>query len=155
MKKTVRIRDLDDLAHFSERYARSLRGGDVVGLVGDLGAGKTTLIQHLAHAFGVRKPVRSPTFILMQVFKTSVESRRRTGIAQLCHIDAYRLKDEDELFAIGFQEYADRLDTVILLEWADRMPSIQWLDHYREIRFDFDGEGERILTLNGGQIKRS
>jgi len=148
MKKTVRIKDVKTMTAFAGRFAKVLKGGDIVGLVGDLGTGKTTFIQGLTKAFGVRRPVRSPTFILMQVFKTSAASKKRTGIAQICHIDAYRLKNEDELFAIGFEDYADRRDTVICIEWADRLPAVQWLDHYQEIRFDYDGDGERILTVD-------
>jgi len=153
MKKTVRIKDLAALARFAEGYAKTLRPDDIVGLVGDLGAGKTTFVQHLAKVLGVKRPVRSPTFILLQALPTSRAVAKRTGINELCHIDAYRLKNEDELFAIGFEEYAERDDSVILIEWADRLPSVQWLDHYREIRFDFDGEGERVLTLNGERFK--
>jgi tRNA threonylcarbamoyladenosine biosynthesis protein TsaE len=148
MKKIVHIRHLHDLATFAEHFSLSLKGGDIVGLVGDLGSGKTTFIQHLAKAFGVKKPVRSPTFVLMQVFKTGPAAKMKTGIIQLCHIDAYRLESEDELFALGFEDYAARRDTVILIEWVDRVPSVQWLDHYREVRFDFDGDGERIITLD-------
>ena len=153
MKKIVRIKDLAALEKFAAKYAKSLRPDDIVGLVGDLGAGKTAFVQRLAKTLGVKVPVRSPTFILLQDLPTSRTVAKRTGIASLCHIDAYRLENEDELFAIGFQEYAERDDAVILIEWADRLPSVRWLDHYREIRFDFDGEGERVLTLNGERIK--
>jgi tRNA threonylcarbamoyladenosine biosynthesis protein TsaE len=148
MKKVVHIKHLHDLETFAEHFSLSLHGGDIVGLVGDLGSGKTTFIQHLAKAFGVKKPVRSPTFILMQVFKTGATAAKKTGIKQLCHIDAYRLEDEDELFALGFEDYASRRDTVVLIEWVDRVPSVQWLDHYREVKFEFNGDGERILTLD-------
>ncbi len=149
MKKIVNIKNLAALEKFAAAYAKTLRPGDIIGLVGDLGAGKTTFVQTLSKVLGVKVPVRSPTFILMQVLPTSKAVAKRTHIANLCHIDAYRLNNEDELFAIGFGEYAERDDSVILVEWADRLPSVQWLDHYREIKFDFDGEGERVLTLNG------
>jgi len=153
MKKIVRIKNAKEMAAFAARYAGVLRGGDIIGLVGDLGAGKTTFMQGLAAAFGVRKPVRSPTFILMQVFKCSAAVCKKSGIAQICHIDAYRLKDENELFAIGFEDYADRRDTIILIEWADRLPSVQWLDHYQEIRFAYGEDGERVLTADKMPIR--
>ncbi len=149
MKKTLKIKNLAALEKFAAAYAKTLRPDDIIGLVGDLGAGKTTFVQQLSKALGVKAPVRSPTFILMQVMPTSKAVAKRTGIANLCHIDAYRLENEDELFAIGFAEYAESDDSVIVIEWADRLPSVQWLEPYREIRFDFNGEGERVLTLNG------
>lgn len=155
MKKTVRIKNLAALERFAAKYAKTLRPDDIIGLVGDLGAGKTTFVQNLAKALQVKTPVRSPTFVLMRVLPTSRAVAKRTGIINLCHIDAYRLNDEDELFAIGFEDYAESDDSVILIEWADRVPSVRWLERYREIHFDFDGEGERLLTLNGDPVRRS
>lgn len=148
MKQTVRIKDLPALERFAERYAQTLRPDDIIGLVGELGAGKTAFVQRLGKVLGVKRPVRSPTFILMQVLPTSKAVAKRTGIVNLCHIDAYRLENEDELLAIGFGDYAERDDSVILIEWADRLTSVQWLEQYREIKFDFNGEGERILTVD-------
>jgi tRNA threonylcarbamoyladenosine biosynthesis protein TsaE len=148
MKKTILIRNLKGLGKFAERFARTLKGGDIIGLVGDLGSGKTTFCKHLAKSFGVRQTVKSPTFILLQPHKTSSAARKRTGIAELCHIDAYRLKNEDELFAIGFEDWAERRDAVILMEWADRIPSVAWLEDYREVRFDFGEDGQRVITLD-------
>lgn len=155
MKKTVRVKNLDELAAFAAEFAATLRGGDIIGLVGDLGAGKTTFVQQLAQALGVRRGVRSPTFVLMQLYDTGRSVRQATGIRQICHIDAYRLKNEDELYAIGFNDFVDRPDTVILMEWADRQPAVQWLDHYREVSFDFGGDGERLITVNGSLVNRA
>ena len=143
-EKIVTINNLERLQRFADGVARRLKGGEVIGLIGDLGVGKTAFVQALAKSFGVRKAVRSPTFILMQCFRIGPEIRSRTGINELCHIDAYRLETEDELFAIGFGDYAERLDAVTLVEWADRIESIAWLDHYREIRFEY-GDGEKRI----------
>jgi tRNA threonylcarbamoyladenosine biosynthesis protein TsaE len=158
-EKTVTIKSLAQMQRFADGVARRLKGGEIIGLIGDLGAGKTAFVQALAKSFGVRKAVRSPTFILMQCFRIGRDIRLRTGINELCHIDAYRLEGADELFAIGFGEYAEREDAVTLVEWADLVESISWLEDYREIRFAFGKGEERVLACDvrlasGGTARR-
>ncbi len=154
MKKTIVVKDLDALCRFATRFSKTLRGGDIIGLVGDLGSGKTTFVQHLAEDAGVKHAVRSPTFVLLQAYRTGKAFRAHTGVSLLCHIDAYRLNSEKELFAIGFEDYVERGDTVILFEWADRIPSVEWLDHYREVKFDFGEGGERLVTYDKKSITK-
>ncbi len=144
--KNVRISDLHELERFAQNLASTLRGGETIGLVGDLGAGKTTFVQLLAAALGVHDAVKSPTFILMQLFETGAAAKRR-GVRRLCHVDAYRFKDQSELDAIGFDEYAREPGTVAVVEWADRVPRIHALPGYREITFDFGDGEERILRI--------
>ncbi len=146
--KSVIINDLADLAAFAEEFAGSLRGGEIVGLIGDLGAGKTTFVQALAKALGVKEAVKSPTFILMQVFATS-SATAKGGAARVCHVDAYRLKDWRELAAIGFEEYAGDPRTVTLVEWADRVPELHRMPGYGEITFTFKKGDVRELILDG------
>lgn len=102
--------------------AKRLRGGDVVALRGDLGSGKTTLVQGIAAGLGVRRTVNSPTFILLRVYP--VRPARR-GIRQLVHVDGYRLRDEREFDRIGLAEYLGQPDTVTVIEWPQRTPSRQ------------------------------
>ncbi len=138
----TRIKNLQDLGVFAKKVAKDLRGGEVLGLIGDLGAGKTTFVQMLARHLGVHEAVKSPTFILMQVFHTS----KHHAVQQLCHVDAYRLKNVVELDAIGFREYAGTPGTVTIVEWADRVPEIHTLPKYQELIFDFGkGEERRIV----------
>lgn len=147
--KTVDIKDLAALKAFAKKFAASLKGGEVVGLVGDLGAGKTTFVQQLAAALGVKEAVKSPTFILMQVMPTA----KRTGVHALCHVDAYRLKDWAELAAIGFEDYAGAERTVSVVEWADRVPEIHRYPRYVELTLSF-GEGEaRRIAIQGEAVK--
>jgi tRNA threonylcarbamoyladenosine biosynthesis protein TsaE len=90
-----------------------LRAGDVVALAGDLGAGKTQLVQGVASALGVEEPVTSPTFNLLLV---------HPGSLPLYHFDLYRIDAEDELAEIGFYETLES-DGASLIEWGDRFPA--------------------------------
>lgn len=146
--RTMPVKNLAALRAFAKQFAASLRGGEVVGLVGDLGAGKTTFVQLLAKELGVKHAVKSPTFILMQAFPASAAAAKR-GVARICHVDAYRLKDWRELAAIGFEEYAGEPRTVTLVEWADRVPELHRLSSYEEITFAFKGGEGRELILDG------
>lgn len=142
-----RIKNLKDLDAFAREFAAGLEGGTVIGLVGDLGAGKTAFTQRVAKALGVRAAVKSPTFILMQVFGAGAAAKKR-GVERLCHVDAYRLKDTAELEAIGFEEYARDPRTVCLVEWADRVPEIHAYPGYIELTFTF-GQGEERIIRRG------
>lgn len=149
--KSTTIKNLSELRAFAKKLAAELRGGEIIGLVGDLGAGKTTFVQALAEAVGVAGAVKSPTFILMQV----LDAKWSGAVRRLCHVDAYRLKDWSELAAIGFEDYAGASGTVALVEWADRVPELHKMPNYREITFAFGKKDERILTLEGfGKAKK-
>jgi tRNA threonylcarbamoyladenosine biosynthesis protein TsaE len=88
-----------------------LRPGDVVGLTGDLGAGKTRLVQGAAAALGVTDPVVSPTFMLV---------REYDGDPPVHHVDAYRLSGPLELEDLGLEEVLAP-DAVVFVEWSDRV----------------------------------
>ena len=90
----------------------------VVGLRGDLGAGKTTFVQGLAKALGIEEPVTSPTFILMRVHKLSGPTAQWK---HLIHIDAYRLESVDELKHLGWDEITKDPGNLIVIEWADKI----------------------------------
>lgn len=93
--------------------ARILVAGDLVGLTGDLGAGKTRLVQGALAALGVREPVISPTFMLVREYEGDGELLVR-------HVDAYRLSGAVELEDLGVEEVLSP-DAVVFVEWADRV----------------------------------
>lgn len=100
--------------------ARTLHGGAVIALSGELGAGKTTFVKGLARGFGVAEMVTSPTFVIMSIYPFSLERQTRF----LCHIDCYRLSSPEELIGTGAQEYIGRADTVTAIEWPERVESL-------------------------------
>ena len=95
--------------------------GDVVGLAGDLGAGKTRLVQGAADGLGVEGPVLSPTFMLV---------REYDGDPPMHHVDAYRLSGSLELEDLGLEDVLSP-DAVVFVEWADRVAAAlpdSWLE---------------------------
>jgi len=102
-------------------YAQNLHGGEIIGLIGDLGAGKTTFSQGIAEGLGVRQNVNSPTYVIMKIYRVE---KKDSKIKNLVHIDAYRLESENDIENIGALEYFNRKDTVVLIEWADKIKNM-------------------------------
>lgn len=100
------------LAAWGETFARALSIPAVVGLSGELGAGKTTLVRAIAAALGVRQSVTSPTFALVH--------RYDGAGCTVYHVDGYRLRRPGEAADLGLDDMARERDAVILVEWPER-----------------------------------
>ena len=98
-----------DMRALGERLADLLRAGDLVVLTGELGAGKTTLVQGIGVGLGVRAPVLSPTFVIARV--------HRDGRLPLVHVDAYRLGSDAEVDDLDLD--AELEDSVTVVEWGE------------------------------------
>jgi len=127
----LRLRSADEATTkaIGAALAGLLDPGDVVGLAGDLGAGKTRLVQGAAAALGVDDPVLSPTFMLL---------REYDGDLPVHHVDAYRLAGPVELEDLGLDEVL-AADAVAFVEWADRVAAAlpeSWLELILHIRDD-------------------
>ncbi len=96
-------------------FSDSLEAGDVVALVGDLGAGKTHFSKGVVSGLGAKGEVTSPTFSLVHEYPG--------GRLPVFHFDFYRIDSPDELIRIGWDEYLDE-DGIILVEWADKFPEL-------------------------------
>lgn len=119
---------------FAKRLLVTLHGGNVLSLSGNLGAGKTTFVQGLGKAAGIKEHVTSPTFVLMKIYALK---KPINGIEQLCHIDAYRLESGAELAAIGAEEYIGDAHTLTVIEWPERVQELIPRDSIR-ITFKHD-----------------
>jgi tRNA threonylcarbamoyladenosine biosynthesis protein TsaE len=125
------------LARFGEEFARTLRPPAVVGIVGELGSGKTTLVRAIARALGVVEPVTSPTFALVH---------RYAGLATtVYHVDGYRLQREAEAADLGLDDVLTEPDGVMLIEWPERLGAfLPPLAHRITLAYA-DDPGARIL----------
>lgn len=120
MKQIITKSEAQTLA-LGKKLASHLKGGEVIALVGDLGAGKTVLARGLARGLGIKSTINSPTFVLMKVYKIK---NRKLKIRNFIHVDAYRLSSGQELVDIGIFDWLGRQDSVVLIEWAERVKDI-------------------------------
>ena len=135
MERELKFSTEAEMEALGERLARALPEGGFIALYGDLGAGKTVLCRGAGKALGLQQ-VNSPTFTIVQEYPT---------VPPLFHFDAYRLADEDELYAMGYEDYLDR-NGLILMEWADRVPGA--LPRARlDIQIEGSGTDPRALRL--------
>lgn len=102
-------------------FAKRLKGGEVIALLGNLGSGKTIFTKGLARGLGVRKIITSPTFVLMKVYKIE---RGQIEIENFIHVDAYRLKSEKDLMNIGIKDWLGNKNSVVVIEWAKKVKKI-------------------------------
>lgn len=89
----------------------------VIGLSGNLGAGKTTFMQALAKHLGVKNKVNSPTFVIMKKYPL----KKQNNFKYLFHLDAYRLKNEQELLYLGWKEIIKNKDHLVFIEWPENV----------------------------------
>ncbi|PJC56029.1 tRNA (adenosine(37)-N6)-threonylcarbamoyltransferase complex ATPase subunit type 1 TsaE [Candidatus Kaiserbacteria bacterium CG_4_9_14_0_2_um_filter_41_32] len=122
MKVTeIKINSLEELDAYGIDLLTQLQIKDrdkavVLALSGDLGAGKTTLVQTIARDLGVIEVVTSPTFVIMKQYETSDKY-----FSKLIHIDAYRIEDVTEMKPLGFENLLKQANTLICIEWAERI----------------------------------
>lgn len=103
----------------AKEMVRNLKFGGTIGLIGELGAGKTAFTQGLAKALGVKAAVNSPTFVLMKIYPT-----KHKVIKALVHVDAYRLDELANLEELGLIEYLNDPSVLVVVEWAGKIKGI-------------------------------
>jgi tRNA threonylcarbamoyladenosine biosynthesis protein TsaE len=137
------------------RIGALLQTGDLIGLIGDLGSGKTTLVQGIAAGWGSPDPVTSPTFVLVNLY-------RRLDRKQMFHVDAYRLNSAQEAIDLDLDAMLEQ--GIVVIEWAERIQSVlpieglwvslRWIDDQQR-DFIFKARGahyEALLTRLRRQV---
>ena len=128
----------EDTVRLGQALAAALPAGAVVALNGTLGAGKTRLVQAIAEALGIdRHDVVSPTFVLMQEYH---------GEKSIYHVDAYRIRDDDEFMQLGMEEYF-AAGGLVFIEWAERVAS-SLPPGYFTIAIEVVSETSRKMTIS-------
>lgn len=137
MSFDMRLASQAETASLGKAIGRTARGGDVVALIGDLGAGKTTLVKGIAAGTGADPAsVCSPTFVLVH---------RYPGRIPLIHADLYRMRSEAEAEGAGLHELFDDR-SLIAVEWADRIPGLLPVDRL-ELRLAHENAAARAARL--------
>src|SRR5437762_13026935 len=99
-----------------EQWGREAKPGWLIGLTGDLGAGKTQLVKGIGKGLGIASRIQSPTFTLVHEYTN--------GRFHLYHLDLYRLEDDEAIRSAGLAPYLYQSNGVTVVEWADRWPDL-------------------------------
>ncbi|MEE4312693.1 MAG: tRNA (adenosine(37)-N6)-threonylcarbamoyltransferase complex ATPase subunit type 1 TsaE [candidate division KSB1 bacterium] len=123
-----------------KRMAALLEKGDNIAFIGELGSGKTCFIKGICEGLGVEDYVTSPTFTLINEYR---------GVFPVYHFDFYRIKSEEEIFGLGYEEYFYG-DGICLIEWADRITAFlnqNRIEIHMKDMFETMDENTREITL--------
>ncbi|MFA5061871.1 MAG: tRNA (adenosine(37)-N6)-threonylcarbamoyltransferase complex ATPase subunit type 1 TsaE [Patescibacteria group bacterium] len=126
---------------FGQDLSAKLKGGEVVLLSGELGAGKTTLIKGLARGLGIKNEMTSPTFTLMNVCPMPAGRN-------FVHIDTYRLKNAQELIDIGVEDYLGKPNTICVIEWPEKISGLLQNKKTISILLEHLEETKRKITVS-------
>lgn len=126
----------------AEKFAQTLHGGEVVALHGDLGGGKTTFTKGLAEALKVEETITSPTFVMLKKYDGYVDHQK----IELVHIDAYRAETLDDIKSVGIEDFLNRRDVILVVEWAEKIHDIL-PQKIIDINFKFVNENTREIEM--------
>lgn len=141
------ISSLDELKAWAENFISRLTPlssyATIITFSGDLGAGKTSLVQQLALALGIQEEVTSPTFVIQREYKIEKEA---TGFEHLIHLDAYRLESKSELEYLKWKETIGNPKNIVCIEWPEMVEGIA-LPNAIHIQLEITQGETRVLTL--------
>jgi tRNA threonylcarbamoyladenosine biosynthesis protein TsaE len=116
-----------------QMLAKELRGGEIICLSGDLGAGKTTFTQGLLRGLKIKGPYTSPTFLIIKNYKKEFPMTKsqfsnkskisKSKIKNIYHIDAYRV-NADDILNLAWKDFAGKPDSIVVIEWPERIKKI-------------------------------
>ncbi len=137
-----RTYSLEQVSEIAALLRDSLQSRSIIALTGQLGAGKTTLVQSLLRSWGVQEAITSPTFTYVNCYKLN------TGLI-IYHFDLYRLLTLDSFIEFGFDEYLNQTNSLVIIEWPEIIAPI--LDKLRDkvlrINLEHLDDGERQISL--------
>ena len=143
MKKAFTTNSPEETMHLGRKIGKLLKQGDVIALVGNLGAGKTVIANGLCSGLGVKQSyITSPTYTIINQYD---------GRIPVYHIDLYRLSDSRELYNIGWDEYIYGTGTCII-EWADKAAEML-PEEYLMVNIEVTGKDKRKITLQKSSAK--
>ncbi|KPJ56820.1 hypothetical protein AMJ49_03685 [Parcubacteria bacterium DG_74_2] len=123
----------------------------VIGLIGDLGSGKTTFLQGFSKGLGVKEKILSPTFVILKRFQLNNLTIKQFN--NFYHIDCYRIKKSKELLELGFKEIISEPKNIVAVEWVDRVRKVLPKDALI-IKFDFIAQNTRRVKIKQWNKKK-
>ena len=144
MPETIISNSAEETAQFAADYAKKLLGGEVIGLIGELGSGKTAFTRGFAKGLGINQSVTSPTFVMMRIYEVKEPVNPESKIKRFCHIDAYRANDSLDIISIGAEDFIGQKDVVTVVEWADKVREIL-PQRTVYIHFEFQDGNKRLI----------
>ncbi|MGJ0606197.1 tRNA (adenosine(37)-N6)-threonylcarbamoyltransferase complex ATPase subunit type 1 TsaE [Cylindrospermopsis raciborskii] len=135
----IYLQDAKATREFGINLAKTLKPGTVILLQGDLGAGKTTLVQAIGEGLGISDPIVSPTFTLINEYTD--------GILPLYHLDLYRLEPQDvaNLYLENYWEGIDTTPGIVAIEWPERMPYLP--RSYLKLILTYEKDNSRYVEI--------
>lgn len=123
--------------NIAKKIAHVLQPGTIIGLQGELGAGKTCFIKALGKALGIKEDITSPSFTILNVYEAKN--------SKFYHFDLYRIKSYNEIFDIGYKEFVYG-NGISAIEWIDKLPELK-KDLDLEIELDIEGDLKRKIIF--------
>lgn len=139
----VKTSSTEETKQLAKQIAPQIRPMDIIALVGELGAGKTTFTGFLAEALGFTNRVQSPTFVLVRKYQ---KKNSDEPIRIINHIDLYRITDASQLVDLDLNEYFFQDDAVTIIEWPD-IAQVFLPERLITIKIDILGETERMFNV--------
>ncbi|RRD39177.1 tRNA (adenosine(37)-N6)-threonylcarbamoyltransferase complex ATPase subunit type 1 TsaE [Leptotrichia sp. OH3620_COT-345] len=107
------ILTFEEINKLAKKTAEILQNGGCLGLIGDLGVGKTTFTKKICSCYGIKENIKSPTFTyVMEYISENIK---------IYHFDVYRIMNPEEIYEIGFEDYIGEENAVVIVEWADNI----------------------------------
>lgn len=108
-----RVLTFSEIDKLALKIAKKMKNGGILGLIGDLGTGKTTFTKRICSEYNITENVKSPTFTYVISYTS--------GDVKVYHFDMYRITDPSEIYEIGFEDYIGEEGAVVIVEWADNI----------------------------------
>ncbi len=130
----------ENTKEFARKFAGQLEASTTIALYGGLGTGKTTFIQGLGEALGIKKRILSPTFVFLRSY-----SINKGRLKKFHHIDLYRLDRKENVESIGLKEILEDKDALVAIEWPEKVENLL-PKNVVKIRLEAVADGKRRIT---------
>ena len=132
------ILTFDEIDRLAVKVAENMKKGGCIGLIGDLGAGKTTFTKKICKYYGIEENIKSPTFTYVIGYTS--------GSVNVYHFDAYRIINPEEIYEIGFEDYVGEDGSVIIVEWSNNI-SDEMTEDTVYIEIEHNDENTRKVSI--------